>query len=201
MIYIENKKKNLSKLQQIYPHAIIVDVTSKSTTDFVKLSPFYPHGDIPVPFSTCKSYSVEGIWQGLKVFENIGIDIKAFDNCSMKNIKRTVRKYGQVLGHQKGIKSDVLLDYLTARMEIYIPTYLWVIENKLKNIILNLIEISKTNDLVLLDYETNTNILNTQKPLSHAYLIKAYIEGNYPCCPKYVLKSLVLCLELANSVL
>ena len=36
-----------------------------------KLSPFYPHGGIPVPFSegvtaTC----VEAVWQGLKVFES-----------------------------------------------------------------------------------------------------------------------------------
>ena len=32
------------------------------------LSPFYPHGGIPIPFSgSVTSQSVEGIWQGLKV--------------------------------------------------------------------------------------------------------------------------------------
>ena len=28
-----------------------MDVTSKATDGLVKLSPFFPHGDIPVPFS------------------------------------------------------------------------------------------------------------------------------------------------------
>ena len=43
-----------------------MDVTSKVTDGIVKLSPFYPHGDIPLPFSqgytaTC----VEAVWQYL----------------------------------------------------------------------------------------------------------------------------------------
>jgi hypothetical protein len=41
-------------------------------------------------------------------------------------------------------------------------------------------EASKKNALVLLDYETNDDVLNSQKPLSHAYLVKSYLEGNYP---------------------
>ncbi len=31
--------------------------------------------------------------------------------------------------------------------------------------------------MVLLDYETNENVENTSKPLSHASLIKAYVES------------------------
>ena len=34
--------------------------------------------------------------------------------------------------------------------------------------------------IVLLDYQTNCDIENLRKPLSHAFLIKAYIEGIYP---------------------
>ena len=34
-----------------YPDAILADVTSGSKDGLVKLSPFYPHGGIPVPFS------------------------------------------------------------------------------------------------------------------------------------------------------
>ena len=34
-----------------YPDAVIVDVTSQATDGLVRLSPFYPHGRIPVPFS------------------------------------------------------------------------------------------------------------------------------------------------------
>ena len=34
--------------------------------------------------------------------------------------------------------------------------------------------------LVLLDYDTNADVENAKKPLSHASLIKAYVEGIYP---------------------
>lgn len=181
MIYIENKKKKEKTLLAKYPNAKIVDVTSKATTGLVKLSPFYPHGDIPIPYSeNRKAESVEGIWQALKVFENADIDEKMFSNITMKDIKRTIRKFGKPLGHRKGISGNELLDYIDARIQIYLPSYLWVLENKVKDIILKLKEASQKEDIVLLDYETNCDVLNPKKPLSHAFLIKAYVEGHYP---------------------
>ena len=97
------------------------------------MNPFYPHGDIPVPFSqgytaTC----VEAVWQGLKVFEDEDVDVKMFLNDTMKDIKRTVRKHGWVLGHGRGVYGTEILGYVEA------------------------------------------------KPLSHAYLVKAYAEELYP---------------------
>ena len=88
MIQIVSKLKKPSTILKIYPNAILADVTSKATDALVKLSPFYPHGGIPIPFSegvtaTC----VEAIWQGLKVFENSDVDIHLFKNNTMKNIK------------------------------------------------------------------------------------------------------------------
>ncbi len=66
MIYVENKKKSSKTLAKLYPLAEVIDVTSKGDFPFVKLSPFYPHGNIPVPFSQNHfAKSVEGIWQGL----------------------------------------------------------------------------------------------------------------------------------------
>ena len=168
-------------MKEKYPNAKIVDVTSKATTGLVKLSPFYPHGEIPIPFSEGQTaMCVEGIWQGLKVFENEDIDPKMFKNDSMKNIKRTIRKFGKPLGHRKGIIGTELLDYIQARIQIYLPAYLWVLENKVQYIVERLKDASKEQDIVLLDYETNGDVLNAMKPLSHAFLVKAYVEGNYP---------------------
>jgi hypothetical protein len=181
MIYIENKKKQEKTLLKKYPNAKIIDVTSKASTGLIKLSPFYPHGGIPVPFSEgITAKSVEGIWQGLKVFENAGIDISMFENDTMKNIKRTVRKYGKPLGHRKGIDGTELLGYIDARMKIYLPSYLWVLENKVQWILQRLKEAAEKTDFVLLDYNTNCDVLDAKKPLSHAYLVKAYVEGKYP---------------------
>ena len=181
MIIIESKRKKPETILKKYPDAILADVTSGAKDGLVKLSPFYPHGGIPVPFSdgytaTC----VEAIWQGLKVFEGCGVDVEMFKNDTMKNIKRTVRRFGKPLGHRKGVHGTELLGYIEARKLIYIPTYKWVLENKVANIIDRLREASKTKTIVLLDYDTNADVENAKKPLSHASLIKAYVEGIYP---------------------
>ena len=181
MIIIESKRKKAATILKKYPDAILADVTSGAKDGLVKLSPFYPHGGIPVPFSegytaTC----VEAIWQGLKVFEGEDVDIQMFYNDTMKNIKRTVRRLGKPLGHRKGVNGTELLGYIEARKQIYIPAYRWVLENKVASIIERLREASKTKTIVLLDYDTNSDVENVKKPLSHASLIKAYAEGIYP---------------------
>jgi hypothetical protein len=182
MIIIESKRKKLATILKQYPGAIPADVTSTATDGLVKLSPFYPHGGIPVPFSegftaTC----VEAIGQGLKVFESCDVDIQMFKNDTMKNIKRTVRRFGKPLGHRKGVYGTELLGYIEARKQIYIPTYKWVLENKVANIIERLRTASNEGKtIILLDYDTNADVENAKKPLSHASLIKAYVEGTYP---------------------
>ena len=181
MIFIENKKKGAKTLAKLYPKAEVIDVTSKGKEPFVRLSPFYPHRNIPVPFSTNTfAYSVEGIWQGLKVFEQADIDTSKFEVQNMKGIKRTVRKFGKPLGHRKGIGGTELLDYLTARKQIYLPSYAWLLQNRTTSEVDQLIQIALRQDLVLLDFETNADIENTKKPLSHAALIKKFIDKKYP---------------------
>ena len=181
MIIIESKRKKLENILKKYPYALIVDVTSKATDGLVKLSPFYPHGDIPVPFSEgYTSACVEGIWQGLKVFENEDIDISMFLNDTMKGIKRTVRKHGRVLGHRKGVHGTEILGYVEAKHQIYIPAYRWMLEHRAMYIIERLRKASETKTIVLLDYNTCCNVDDETKPLSHAYLVKAYAEGLYP---------------------
>ena len=181
MIIVESKRKKIENILKKYPNAIIADVTSKAKDGLVKLSPFYPHDGIPVPFSdgmtaTC----VEAVWQGLKVFEGADVDVEMFKNDTMKNIKRTVRKYGRPLGHRKGVFGKELLGYIEARKQIYIPTYRWMLEHKTIEIIERLREASKTKTIVLLDYNTCCDVDDPKKPLSHAFLVKAYAEGLYP---------------------
>ena len=181
MIAIESKRRKRENILNKYPDAVIADVTSQATDGLVKLSPFYPHGGIPVPFSEgSTAMCVEGIWQGLKVFESADVDVDMFANGTMKNIKRTVRRFGKPLGHRKGVNGTELLGYIEARKQIYLPAYKWVLENKVANIIERLREASKTKTIVLLDYTTNCDIDNPKTPLSHAFLIKAYAEGLYP---------------------
>ena len=181
MIIVESKRKKPATILKQYPDAILADVTSSAKDGLVKLSPFYPHYGIPVPFS--KGYTatcVEAIWQGLKVFEGADVDVQMFQNDTMKNIKRTVRRFGKPLGHRKGVNGTELLGYIEARKQIYIPTYRWVLENRVAHIVERLREASKTKTIVLLDYDTNADVEDARRPLSHASLIKAFAEGIYP---------------------
>ena len=184
MIYIENKKRKLDRIQAEYPNAIILDITSASESRYAKwLSPFYPHYNIPIPFTEgLKATCVEAVWQGLKVFEGQDVDFSTFRNDTMKDLKRTVRKYGKPLGHRKGAYGKELLNYFDARMLIYLPTYKWVLDNVkcVHEVVEKIKAKSQEQDIVLLDYNTNTDFQDISKPLSHAGLVKLYIDGNYP---------------------
>ena len=184
MIYVANKKIKIENLKKDFPNAVILDITSSSNNKKGKmLSPFFPHGNIPIPFTDNKKATcVEAVWQGLKVFESHDISLSTFDNDTMKDVKRSIRKNGRLLGHRKGIDGREILGYFEARMQIYLPTYRWVLENveEVKEIVDKIKEYSKNNDIVLLDYNINIDFRDITKPLSHAGLVKLYIEGNYP---------------------
>lgn len=175
MIYIHNVKKSKARLRKEYDNSEVINVSSKAELPYLKLSPFYPHGDIPVPFSDgLTSESVEGVWQGLKVFNQSDVDTKKFIIRNMSGIKRPARFYGKPLGHRKGVNGD-LIDYLEARKIIYVPTYLWMLKNKTQDLISELYQKALETDIILLDYTTNEDLEDLSKPISHASLIKQMI--------------------------
>lgn len=172
MIVIKNRRCKRENILREYPDAIIFDVTSKGAMK--TLSPFYPHGGIPVPGMEGRtSASVEGIWQGLKTFEGEGIDTSCFANRTMKDLKRTCRTHGWCLGHKYG---DELLEYIEARKKIYVPSYYYMLEHNCPKTVATIKKLSEERTVVLLDYDTNGDIEDSSKPLSHASLIKKYIE-------------------------
>ena len=67
-------------------------------------------------------------------------------------------------------------------MLIYLPTYKWVLDNvpEVHYVIERIKAQSKIQDIVLLDYNTNIDFRDVSKPLSHAGLVKLYIDGKYP---------------------
>ena len=178
---VKSRRASFDSLHKTYPDAVILDVTSRGPEPWVSFSPFYPHGGIPVPFSPGHfSMTVEGIWQGLKVFESVDVDSSKLSITDMKGIKRSVRKYGKVLGHRAGLTGNQLLSYGEARRQIYLPSYRWVLENCVRDLLNELKQLGAEKTVVLLDYETNSDVDNLSRPLSHAGLIKLYLESNCP---------------------
>ncbi|GAA3949126.1 hypothetical protein GCM10023085_34530 [Actinomadura viridis] len=180
-IQVAGRRRAAASLAREFPGALVIDVTSKADEPWVRLSPFYPHGGIPVPSTPgVTGQSVEGVWQALKVFESADVDAAKLGVRTMKGLKRTVRKHGPVRGHRDGLHGDRLLDYRTARRRIYLPTYRWALENRTRDLVERLRGLSGDGDVLLLDYTTNGDVDDLATPLSHAALIRLYVEGRWP---------------------
>lgn len=181
-----------TKVERLFPidaKLRVVNVTSNADLPWKRFSPFFPHGGIPIPFWPGRTaQSVEGIWQGLKRFENEDcVDTEMFENRSMARLKRTSRavgklgtQRGRVLGRQCGERVDILLNCLQARVLIYLPCYKWVLDKVLGAELEKLRSLASDGQLVLLDYSTNGDVNCLDKPLSHAALIRAYLENAWP---------------------
>lgn len=182
MIVVHSRHTPPEKLEKKYPGFEVIDVTSRGPEPWVRFSPFFPHGSIPVPGQPgLVSASVEGLWQGLKVFEKEGVDLGKLENTSMKRLKRSVRRFGPCLGHRWA--ADRLLGYRDARYQIFLPAYRHVLEHALANEVEALSALASRRDVVLLDYMTNGDVDDLRKPLSHAALVAAFVEGRYPSSP------------------
>jgi len=180
-IHVASRRRSAASLAAAFPGARIIDVTSKGPQPWVRMSPFYPHGDIPVPLSgDAVAQSVEGIWQGLKVFQDHDVDARKLDVVSMTGLKRTVGKYGPVLGHRAGLSGQELLPYEQARRRIFLPAYRWILEHNVTDLVAELRAAAADSDVVLLDYTVNGDVTDTTSALSHAALIRLYVTNQWP---------------------
>lgn len=163
------------------PNTVIIDVTSHGRDPWVQLSPFYPHGRIPVPFSEGSfSQTVEGVWQALKVFERADIDPAKLNATGVAGLKRRESWNGRILGHRAGLHGQDLLGYEAARRRIYLPTYRHVLESRTAGLIRLLRVESGRSEVVLLDFTTNGDVCDLSSPLSHAALIAMHVCGTWP---------------------
>lgn len=149
-----------------YQNVIIVDLTTiYGGNIFDKLSPYYPHGGIPIP-NTPNLYqsSVNKVWQELCIKKNSNLNKSGYKNIMFR----------------KGLNINEYWSYTEARREIFIPLYCWMLENKAFNIVEYLRKRTLKSTIVIIDKSTNCNIDNIDEPLSCAFLLKAYIEGTEP---------------------
>lgn len=175
---------------------LVFDVTHLGTHKH--FSSRSPVGNVPVPFSkndvaasvevlrlsaALKMY--QGIYEGLKVFEGSHKIDKSKLIC--RDPRRIPRKPkpedGRLIGWRKGLKGYCLLDAWNARWSLFIEPYKSVLEDQLYDEVEDLRrEISGQNKKVIfLDIHTNSDIYDLESPLSHAYLLKCFLEDKWPC--------------------
>jgi hypothetical protein len=185
-IVVASRRRSSASVEAAHPGATVLDVTSRGSEPWVRLSPFYPHGGIPVPLSPGRTArSVEGIWQALKVFEGADVDPTRLTVGAMRGLKRTVRANGPVRGHRAGLDGAELLPYVTARRLIYLPAHRWMLEHRASDLVARLRETAARQTVVLLDAvpinrAINGDVTDVRTPLSHAALVRAYVENDWP---------------------
>ena len=157
-----------SKIDHVAKESILIDVSSYAEEPYCQFSPFYVHGEIPIPGKLGEySHSVEGIWQGLKVIR-----------------KKTAPRYFRGPGKKRGGKPEghlygkKLLSLIEARYKIYKVAYEWVLENRINPQIYDDI-INKAHEGIpqyFYDVENNGDINNPSSPLAHASLLVQYLN-------------------------
>lgn len=181
MIQIVAKSEVHQNIHSKFPNAIIIDFTCKGNLAIDHLNPYYPYRDIPVPNSGgAVAESVGSIWQGLKVFEKRDLDEELIRSYTFNRSKLNTQNYGDYLGHRYGTHGLDLLDISDARRRILVPTYKWLLDYKVQDVIVRIREANKNRDIIFIDRVADTEAHDFFHHISHVYLIKAYIEGLWP---------------------
>lgn len=155
--------ENVAKQEQFQ----LVDV-SDSLHNIHKYRALHPTEhvcDIPVPgMDGMTSRTVEGIWQGLKVWDNEGIDTSKF--AATSDVSRNGKKR---VGPPKWRYGERLLELRDALKTIFVPAY----NHHLDACRDQLLDILRMGDkIALFDFEDNTDIDCTWRPFTHAALIR-----------------------------
>lgn len=161
------------------PAAVAVfDVTDKGEDpDFSRLSPLHVwSGGVSVPGTGLVSTTVEGAWQGLKVFERQGADLGMLERSRSERVRarhgNDVR--GEIRGHLVG---DEVLGLAEARRRLYVPMYRGAVERHCEGQLRLLAGlVSEGWHVVLLDDCTNADVENVSAPLSHASILAQMVR-------------------------
>lgn len=88
---------------------------------------------------------------------------------------------GSSAGSSRGRSSGPrqLLPYVQARQRIYLPAYNWVLEHKVQAQLQRIAHSALQQPVVLLDYETNCDVADASRPLSHASLVAAHVREHW----------------------
>lgn len=155
-------------VENLPPGSTVIDVSSYAPEPFCTLSPMWVHGGVPVPgLPGVTSDTVEGVWQGLKVIRGETAP-RFFRGPGAK-------RGGKPSGHRFGAK---LLGIVEARRRIYVPTYEWVLENRVAPaVIAGLIDAALSGVVQHIhDVSDNGDINDPGQPLAHAAVLVQYVN-------------------------
>lgn len=148
---------------------------------FAAMNPFHwdPDWRIPVPgqpgITAC---SLESVWQGLKIHEG-GTDFAMFRTRPYKRPPDTARAAHDYAA-TRFLLGDADVDIVTARLLIYVPAYLHLLDRLVPQCVMAEIHGALTagTDVVFYDWDGNFNILDPSASFSHSALLAAWFNAD-----------------------
>lgn len=153
---------------QVPKGSVLIDVSSYADYPYCTLSPFWPHGGVPVPgMPGIVSDSVEGIWQGLKLI-NGHIATRYFNGQGHK-------RGGKPRGHQFGTR---LLNIVEARDKIYRVAYEWMLNHRADQELLHQFIAQAFSNMPQFfhDVSNNSRIGDPDEGWAHADVLVQYLN-------------------------
>lgn len=183
-LHVASRRRDRASILAEHPGALLLDVTAHGPEPWVRFSPVFPHGGIPVPLSPgYVAASVAGIWEGLKVFGQEDVDPSRFAITAMRGVRRAAGGRGPLVGHRAGVDGDRLLTPRDARHWLFLPSYRWVVEKRLAVEMAQLRRLAASGRVVLLDDVTNGDVDDVSRPLSHAAVLARLAGGRWETSP------------------
>lgn len=141
----------------------------------------WPEPIIPVPGQPgLLARSVESVWQGLKCVDG-ACDFEQFLTSPSKRPGDDVRcrladyRYAD----SQFVYGDRVLDLLSARFLIYLPTYLFMLERLVPETLLRKLyqHIANEGPVIFYDWDANQYITDSSDSFSHSALLASWFNG------------------------
>lgn len=163
-----------------------VDISERAASPWDRFCPWYHHGQIPVPgFYGMQSQTVGGIMRALQLIGPVGrpgrLDLSYLVGGERA---RGVPEGHWLTGYQLLSQRVGLAE---ARRKIFVPAYLWVLRNRVGELIARLRVMGQRDDVEVYDGLDNAD-LEAPKPLSYGALVCAYLNDDVEgfCANRYV---------------
>lgn len=163
--------------------ALPVDTADCAPPDmarFATMNPFHfePGWRIPVPGTRLRASSMESVWQGLKYVDG-ETDLAMFDRRPVKRPPDHLRGPDFDYPATTFEYAGEALDLVTARLLIYLPAYLYVLDRLVPDAVVAEIASARAagRDVLFYDWDDNVDILDPSSSFSHSAILAAWFDG------------------------
>jgi len=188
-VVFASRKTPLDDLRNKFGKIEVIDVSPAG--HYNKLHPAWPITSVDLPGadkdSAAKASSVQGLYEGLRLFENekkISLNVLLCDN--MKIHRSQTKTTGEIIGYRFGLKETAeVIDELKARYYLFIKPYEEMLSRKEQKALLETLKEKLDSDpnlrLVLVDAKIpNPDWKNLEQDISHCPLIRDMLSKKWP---------------------